>query len=164
MKKGTLRGITTASAISAIYVILTLFPGISVLSFGPLQARISEVLCVLPVFTPWAIPGLAVGCFVSNMLGSVGVADMIFGTLATLIASGASYYLRKYPLGISLIPPVLFNGIIVGSMLTFVYMNGSKTALIYNILTVSAGEMAVCYLLALPFGVYLKKHSNIFNI
>ncbi|HWQ78186.1 MAG TPA: QueT transporter family protein [Anaerovoracaceae bacterium] len=85
-----------------------------------MQVRVSEALAILPYFTPAAIPGLFIGCLVSNTVGPYGLMDMVLGSGATLIAAVCSYYLRSWPLLVPL-PPVVANGIAVGSMLYFVY-------------------------------------------
>ena len=81
------------AAIAAIYVVLTMV--FLPISFGPIQFRISELLCVLPYFTPAAIPGLFIGCLLANFLGGAAALDVIFGSIATLIGAVGSYLLRK---------------------------------------------------------------------
>ena len=85
--------LTQGAAIAAIYIVLTLV--FAPISFGPVQFRISEALCVLPFFTPAAIPGLFIGCFLSNLLAGAMTMDVIFGSLATLIGAVGSYALRR---------------------------------------------------------------------
>ena len=164
--KSKLRGITVSAVIAAIYAVITLMPGINLFSYGPVQFRVSEALTVLPIFTPWAIPGLAVGCFISNILSSVGPLDMLFGTIATLMASACTYYMRKLPKCISVLPAVVFNGVIIGFMITYFYMDTAgnfMSVFLYNMATVSLGEFAVCYILGLPLAMYMEKHK-IFKI
>ncbi len=163
--KGRTKKLAVAAVIAAIYTVLTLFPGLSMFSFGAIQFRISEVLCVLPIFTPAAIYGLTIGCFVSNILSSAGPLDMIFGTFATLIAAVCTYRMRRLSPGVALVPPVVFNGVIVGFMITYFYTETAGRfgqVLLLNISTVALGEFCVCYILGLPLISYLKKHKNIF--
>ena len=82
------------AAIAAIYVALTM--SFSAISFGPVQFRISEALCILPFFTPAAIPGLFIGCFLSNLLCGAAVMDVVFGSIATLIGAVGSYCCLLY--------------------------------------------------------------------
>lgn len=82
-----------AAAIAAIYTVLTMV--FAPISFGPIQFRISEALCILPFFTPAAVPGLFIGCLLSNLLCGAAALDIIFGSLATLIGALGSWMLRK---------------------------------------------------------------------
>ncbi len=82
------------AAIAAIYVVLVVV--FNYWSFGPIQFRIAEALTILPFFTPAAIPGLFVGCLLANLLGGAIPADIIFGSIATLIGALGSYALRKH--------------------------------------------------------------------
>lgn len=125
-KKST-RQLTEIGVIAALYTALTLV--IAPFSFGEIQCRVSEALTILPVFTPVAIPGLVLGCFLSNLIGLsmganvAGAWDLLLGTGATLLAALFSYWFRKVTLRgwpwLSLIPPVFFNALIVGGELAF---------------------------------------------
>ncbi len=152
------RGICHAGIIACIYAVLTIMPGLSMLAFGPVQLRISEFMTVLPIFTPWAIPGLTIGCLIANLLGSPMVFDMIFGTAATLLASCATYLLRKKTIP-ALLMPAVFNGIIVGTMITMFYTDTafSVKLLLVNMGTVALGEAAVCFILGYPVVKKFKK-------
>jgi len=130
------------------------------LSYGVMQVRVSEALTVLPALTPAAIPGLFVGCFVSNMLGPNGMIDMILGSGATLLAAIASYKLRKRALLVPL-PPVLANGFIIGPMLYYVY--AVPVPLWACILWVALGEAIACYAIGLPLLKYMSKRRSIFG-
>ena len=87
----TIYGVAYGAAIAAVYTVLTMV--FAPISFGPVQFRISEILCVLPFFTPAAVPGLFVGCFLSNLLCGAAGLDIVFGSLATLIGAVGSFYL-----------------------------------------------------------------------
>ena len=89
----TPRNLCLSALIAAVYAVLTL--ALPVLSYREWQCRISEALTLLPILLPQAIPGLVVGCLVSNLLSPVGVFDIVFGTLATLIAAVGTYALRE---------------------------------------------------------------------
>ncbi len=142
--------------IAALYILLTFI--FQPISFGPIQVRVAEVLCVLPMFTPAAVPGLFVGCFIGNFLGGAPFYDVLFGSLATLIGAMGSLYLRKYKLGV-ILPPILANTIIVPWVLRFVY---GETAIIpYLMLTVGIGEVIAVGILGSLFIVVLKKYEHI---
>jgi uncharacterized membrane protein len=141
-----------AALIAAIYTVLTFI--FAPISFGPVQLRVSEVLTVLPVLTASAIPGLFTGCIISNLLvGGLGPIDMIFGSLATLMAAFTTYKIRKN-LWLAPLPPVIFNGIIVGSYLPFL-LPELNMYLIPSILSVMAGELVACYVFGLPLLLFL---------
>lgn len=125
-----------SAIIAALYVILTL-PFAS-FAFGPIQFRIAEALCILPFFTPAAIPGLTIGCFLANLLGGAVPMDVIFGTLATLIGAVLSYKLRRQK-WLVCIPPILSNAIIVPFVLRYAY--GSEELIPLMMLTVGLGEV-----------------------
>ena len=105
--------ITQAAMIAALYVVLTLFINTFNLASGAIQIRISEALCVLPIFTPAAIPGLFIGCVISNILTSATIWDIVFGSLATLIGAFGTYWLRKTKF-IFTLPPVVANMFTIG--------------------------------------------------
>lgn len=152
MKKRTMF-IVKAAVIAAIYAALTL--ALHPVAYGPIQFRASEALSVLCVFTPAAIPGLTVGCFLSNLGSPYGVIDIVVGTLATLLSVVCGYYTRKVrvktlPL-LTLLFPCIFNGIMVGAEIAYTMPQGFKwSAFLIAGLEVAAGEFVVCYLLGLP--------------
>lgn len=101
--------IVKAGIIAAIYIILTVVMGET--GFGPIQFRISEAMTILPLFEPAAIPGLFVGCFLSNIFGGYGLIDIVFGSLTTLVAA---YITSKMPNKyLAALPPILLNAFLV---------------------------------------------------
>ncbi len=146
-----------AAVIAAIYALLTIV--LAPISYGAVQVRISEALTVLPFFTPAAVPGLFVGCIAANIMSPYGLADLIFGSAASLIGAIGSYLLRKKPLLVPL-APVISNGIIVGSMLYYVYE--VPLPLIVQMLYVALGEVVACYAIGYPLMKYLNKYKRIF--
>ena len=114
----TTRSVCLSAMIAALYAALTLL--LAPISYGAIQCRISEAMTLLPILLPQAIPGLVIGCLVANLLSPVAVWDVIFGTLATLIAALGTYWLRKKPL-LAALCPVAANGVIVGVMLAVFY-------------------------------------------
>ncbi|MDD2215241.1 MAG: QueT transporter family protein [Eubacteriales bacterium] len=148
-----------AAVIAAIYSALTIL--LMPLSYGVMQVRIAEALTILPAFTPAAIPGLFVGCLVANMVGPYGVMDMVCGSIATLLAALSSYRLRKKP-GLVPLPPIIANGLVIGSMLYYAY--GVPLPLPACILWVALGEALACYGLGLPLIKYLNKRRTVFRL
>ena len=135
-----------AALIAALYVVLTIFINAFGLANGAIQIRISEALTVLPYFTPAAIPGITIGCFLSNLLTGCAPLDIIFGTCATLLGALGSYALREYKWLVPL-PPIIANTIIVPYVLRFAY--DIPDAIPYLMATVGAGEVISCYILGM---------------
>ena len=139
--------ITQGAVIAAIYVVLTYIVSLLGLTNGVIQVRLSEALTILPVFTPAAIPGLVVGCVISNILTGAVIWDVIFGSLATLIGAVGTYLLRKHHRILYPLPPIIANTVIVPLVLTYAY--GVPDALWFSALTVCAGEVISCGVLGL---------------
>ncbi len=144
--------------IAAAYAVLTLaFPPFS---YGPIQLRISEAMCILPFFMGEAVIGLTVGCLIANVIGvSFGMTlpwDILVGTSASFIAAIITYKIKnKWLLPL---PSVIVNALFVGAMLTYVILDSAESVpLWYNILTVGAGQAIVCYGLGLPLFAVMKK-------
>lgn len=149
-QKNKIKGIAFAAVTAALYVVLTYLAAVFGLSGGAVQIRFSESLTVLPVFTPYAIPGLFVGCLLANILTGCAFWDIVFGSLATLIGAVGTYCLRRYKI-LPFVPPVLANSLTVPPVLMYVY--GANGTLPYFFFTVLAGELISCCLL----GGILKK-------
>lgn len=156
------------AVIAALYTVLTYVAAALNLAYGPVQFRFSEALTVLPVFTPAAIPGLALGCLLSNLMSPLGIVDWVFGTGATLLAAILSYMLRKICVGrvpvLSLLPPAVCNALIIGWEISCLSEAGAFTSVTFNpavfwpnALSVGAGELAVCLVLGLPLILLLQK-------
>ena len=127
--------------IAALYTVLTLL--LQPLSYGEVQIRFSEALTLLPILLPEAVPALAVGCLLANVLGGCMIVDIVFGTLATLLAAICTRRLRgKFWLAAAM--PVLFNGVIVGAVVHYCYSPAFPLPLC--MLTVAAGEAIACLL------------------
>ncbi len=149
--------ITQAAMIAAIYVVLTYFINAFDLASGAIQVRISEALTILPVFTPAAIPGLFLGCLLSNFLTGAVIWDVIFGSIATLIGAAGTYLLRKHK-WLAPIPPVISNTVIVPFILSYAY--GLPDSIPYMMVTVGIGEVISCYILGLFLFSLLSKYRN----
>ena len=144
-----------AAMIAAIYTVLTMV--FAPISFGPIQFRISEILCILPLFTPAAIPGLFIGCLLSNFMCGAAMLDVIFGSLATLIGAVGSYLLRRNKWAVC-IPPIVANTIIIPWVLRFAY--GSEDMIWYAMITVGIGEILAIGVLGNLFMGILEKYKN----
>lgn len=149
--------IVQSGMIAAIYVVLTLFVAAFNLANGAIQVRISEALTILPYFTSAAIPGLTIGCLLSNILTGCALPDIIFGTLATLIGAIGTHLLRKNRY-LCAIPPIISNALIVPLILKFAY--GLEGAYLFFVLTVGAGEVISCFILGELLLTTLKPHQH----
>lgn len=133
--------------IAALYVVLTLISNAFGMANGVIQVRISEALTILPAFTPAAIPGLFAGCIISNTMTGAILPDIIFGSLATLVAAAATRALRHTGRFLLPVPPILANTIVVPLVLKYAYhIDGT---LIYMMVTVFIGEFISCGILGL---------------
>lgn len=145
--------------IAALYVVLTLV--FAPISFGAMQVRIAEVLTILPLFTPAAIPGLFIGCLLANLLGGAVVLDVVFGSIATLIGAALGYVLR-FNRWLVPIPAVVSNAVIVPFVLRYGY--GVNMPLLLMALYVAVGEIIGCYILGELFAsVLLRYRGRIFG-
>ena len=155
MKNKKLVFICQAAVIAALYVVLTYV--FSAFASGVIQVRVSEALTIQPAFTPAAIPGLVIGCLLSNTLTGCVLLDIIFGSVATLIGALGSYALRRHTWLVP-IPPIVSNMIIVPFVLRYAY--GATDAFPFMIATVGAGEIISCYLLGMILYGALKKVNH----
>lgn len=146
----TVRDLAIAAVTAALYAALTV--AFAPISYGAVQFRIAEALTLLPVLFPQAVPGLAVGCLVANLIGGYGIWDVVFGTLATLIAAVLTYGLRKN-VWLAAIPPVAVNAIVIGLLLHFVL----KLPLLPTVGTVGLGQLVVVYVLGVPLVMSLSR-------
>ena len=156
----TVRFMAEAGIIAAIYFVLTV--AIAPLSYGQIQLRISEALCILPFFTPAAIPGLFLGCLLANIYSTLGVFDVVFGSLATLIAAYLTYKIahlpgeKKWHKWMLPLPSVIVNAFVVGALLYFLVELPFWLSVVY----VGAGQAIACYILGMPLFFLLSKHKT----
>lgn len=147
-----------AAMVAAIYVVLVVI--FDYWSFGPIQFRVAEALTILPFFTPAAIPGLFIGCLLANFLGGAILADIIFGSLATLIGAVGTYmFSRIKAKWLAPIPPIVANTIIVPFVLKYGY--GAEEAVPFMMLTVGVGEVIVCGILGMILLFILQKYKDV---
>lgn len=157
MNKSKSHSIATAAMIAALYVILTYLASLFGLASSSIQVRFSEALCILPVFMPSAIPGLFVGCFISNMISGCLIPDIIFGSIATLIGALGTYLLRKKPI-LSLLPPIIANTAIIPFVLMYAY---GIRPIWFSMITVCIGEIISCGILGMLLYSALKRYRNL---
>jgi len=131
------RLMTESALIAAVYVALVLL--FKPISFGAIQFRIAEALCILPFFSLSAVPGLALGCLLGNFFSGAAMPDVLFGTLATLLAAILSYKLRDINKWLVCLPPILANAIIVPFVLQYAY--GVPDGYFFLFATVGIGEI-----------------------
>jgi len=143
-------GLAVSAAVAAVYAVLTY--ALAPISYGAVQFRVAEAMTLLPILMPEAIPGLFVGCLLANLLGNVGLLDVIFGSLATLVAAILTYRLRKNRY-VAALPPIVINAIVVGLLLHVVYKLELWAAMGY----VALGQAGVIYLLGLPLLKAMEK-------
>lgn len=169
----TLR-LAQSAVIAAAYVVLTWLPALANLAYGPVQFRISEALTILPVFTPAAVPGLALGCLLSNIISGYGVYDMVFGTLASLLAAlltraARNVRFRGVPV-LAPVPPVVVNALVVGLEITVVsngrldpswFQHLNRVLFLTNAASVGFGELVVCFALGLPLAVMIDRNKKL---
>ncbi len=161
-RKTKTRMLSEIGIIAAMYTALVLV--FAPISFGPLQMRVSEALCVLPFFTPVAVPGLFIGCLISNAIGlamgtALGIFDVIFGSLATLAAAYlASKIKQKWLVPL---PSVLINAFVVGGLL-YAYLGVPYWI---NVLYVGVGQAIACYAFGMPLLFVLDRYkTKIFKV
>ncbi len=145
--------------IAAAYVTLTLISAALGLSSGAIQVRFSEALCVLPIFTPYAIPGVSVGCLLANIFCGGTVYDIVLGTLATVLSAILTRLLKNRPL-LSSIPTLLTNTAVIPFVLILSGVGGMNMYPFFA-LTVFVGELISCSVFGTLLAVYIKQHRRI---
>ena len=158
----TAKSLTQAAMIAALYVVLTLFANALGLSNQAIQVRFSESLTILPYFTPVAVPGLFVGCLLSNILTGCPLYDIIFGSLATLIGAVGTQLISRLPFPskkwAASLPPILSNTLIIPFILAYVYQ--LEGGIPYFMLTVGIGELISCGILGTVLLISLERHAT----
>lgn len=146
----TVQRVVKTAIIAALYAVITI--ALAPISYGPIQFRVSEIMVLLAFFDPFYIVGLTIGCFIANILGPNGLMDIIFGTLATFISVYAISITekcvknKKASLAIASLWPTIFNGIIIGWMLYYIY----QLPLLLSISEVAIGEFVVVTIVGVP--------------
>lgn len=149
--------ITKSAVIAAMYVILTYISTLLGISSGIIQFRISEMLCVLPLFTPAAIPGLFIGCAISNIIAGGVIWDVVFGSIATLIGACITYLFRNKSIYLAPLPTIAANMLIIPFVLR--YACNAEGTLPFFMLTVGIGEFVCAGILGVALAKTLKKYK-----
>lgn len=164
-KNNTVRRLVRTAIIAALYAVVTIV--LAPISYGAVQFRLSEIMVLLAFFDPFYIGGLTLGCFIANILGPNGVADVIFGTLATFISvyaisfTGKLIKNNKISLIIASLWPTIFNGLIIGWMLNYLY----QLPLILSIGEVAIGELVVVTIVGVPvIRLIQNKYENLLSV
>ena len=160
MKQNT-KDLSKSAIIAALYVALTYLATMTGLSSGVIQVRFSEMLTVLPAFTPAAIPGLFLGCLLANLLSGCVIWDVIFGSLTTLVAAILTRALKKHK-WLAPGPPIVLNTLVIPFILSYVY--GAKESLPFLMLTVGIGELISCGVLGTLLTMSMKKTEKYISL
>ncbi len=151
MRKCSVRDLTLAAMVAALYAVMGCFGNIFGLTFGPIQFRFAEALTVLPFLYPAAVPGLFVGCLITNLISPYGPLDILVGSAATLIAAIWTHRVKSKWL--AALPPVICNTVLVGFTIAWAEADGFTAAFpmawLVNGLSVGIGELGVCYVLGM---------------
>ena len=155
----SVRNLARCAVGAALYVVLCM--ALQPLSYGAVQVRVAEALCLLPVFGAEYIAGVVLGCFLANLLGST-IVDVIFGTLATLLACLVTYKLRNVRFkGLAIaasLPPVLFNAVIIGIEIAVMFPDPTSSAPIWLACITNGISVVKVALISYPvLGVVLVK-------
>ena len=151
-QKLSIHSLAAGGIVAAAYVALTLL--FAPISFAQIQFRIAEALTLLPVLSASSVPGLFIGCLLANLITGQPWQDIVFGSLATLLAAVLTRRLKKI-LWLAALMPVVINAVVIGLMLYFAY--GLHPYI--SFLTVGAGQAAVCYGLGVPMVKVLEKRN-----
>lgn len=157
MKNNKIQIICQGGIIAALYIVLTYVANALGLASGAVQVRFSEALTILPFFSVASVPGLFVGCLLSNILTGCAIPDIIFGSLATLIGAVGTRMLRKKTPWLAPLPPILANTIIVPFVLKYAY---GVEPLWFSFVTVGAGEIISCGILGMLLLFALNKRAR----
>ena len=150
-----------SAVIAAIYTVLTLL--LAPISYGQIQVRASESLTLLPFLSSYSIWGVFLGCIISNLIGGNGIIDVVFGSLATLIAAILTYYIGKSNLKfkkyLAPLPPIIINAVVIGFILNYTL----KLPLLLSIIWVGLGEAISCYVLGLILISIIEKNKQLMS-
>jgi len=154
---------TRGAMVGALYILLTMLSSILGIASGAIQFRLSEMLCILPVFMPEAILGLFIGCALANLITGAAIFDIIFGSIATLLGAIGAYLLRKLPhklMWLTSIPTIIANALIIPPVLIFVYQVPDAYYLL--VISIVIGE-AICAGILGSMLYYAVNKTNIFK-
>ncbi len=157
--KRPVRYLAQAAVVAALYTALTVL--LAPISFGAVQCRVSEALCVLPYLMPSSVWGLFLGCLLGNLIMGAPWFDIVFGSLATLAAALCTYWFSRWklPRCFAPLPGVVFNALVMGAVLTYGYLLPLPywTSALY----VGVGQAVACYAIGLPLLYILCRNKRI---
>ena len=151
--------ISQGALTAALYVVFSLVSAAFGLSNGVIQVRISEAMSVLPYFSVSTVPGLVLGCCITNVICGGNIFDVVFGSLATLIGAIGTYLFRKKTPLLAPVPPIVANTLIIPFVLKYAY--GFGDSFFFMFFTVFTGEIISSGLLGLTLLKKLKKHEAV---
>lgn len=155
--KFTVRDLVRAAIIAAVYALLTIF--LAPISSGLVQCRVSEAMSILPYFTFSAVPGLFIGCVIANLLVGAPIYDVLFGSLATLLAAYITYAMRKHVSKyLAPLPSLVVNALVVGWLLVYVYEVGVPFWVAAGY--VAIGQAIACFALGIPLLKLLERFGG----
>lgn len=154
MKNKRINYLTQGAIIAAIYVVLTI--ALAPIGYGAIQIRVSEALTILPYFTPAAIPGLFIGCIIANFNSPLGIIDIVFGSLASLIAAIITSRIKDKRF--APLPSIIVNAIII----PFVLKYALGLPYFVNVILIAMGQTIACYGIGYPLLILLEK-KRLFN-
>ncbi len=166
MRNPKVRNVALWGVIAALYTVISMV--LAPIGFGSVQARIAEALTLLPVLGPLSIPGITLGCALTNAIGVaagmdiLGPIDIPLGAMATLIAAILTYLVRNVRFKgipwLAPLPPVLVNAIIIGGEFSFAMTGGfTWPAFFVNALSIGLGQFVSCYVLGLILIYFMEK-------
>jgi len=154
-----IKHLVLSAFIGALYATLTII--LAPISYGQIQVRIAEALTILPFFSYFSIAGLFIGCIIANLVGGYGIIDIVFGSLATLVAAIFTYYIGKSSLKnkkyLAPLPPVIINALVVGSILKYTL----GLPFIISMFWVGLGEAISCYVFGLILISIIEKNHKL---
>ena len=155
--------VAQAAIIAALYVVLTYLASLMGIANGVIQVRFSEMMCILPIFTSAAVPGLFVGCIISNVIAGGVIWDVIFGSIATLIGAIGTRLLRKalikgHPV-FSFLPPIISNALIIPFILAYAYK--MEDSIPFMMGTVGLGEIISVGVFGSILYITVRKYKNV---
>lgn len=161
MKKDMARRLALGGMVGAAYAVTAILGSVFGISYGPIQFRFCEALCLLPYLMPEAVGGLFVGCLIANIFSPYGLLDILVGSLATLLAAYLTSRCRsRY---VAALPPVAVNAVVVGALLAFEQTglgDAFMSAFWYNACSLAVSEAVVCYVLGLGLLKALEKTKS----
>lgn len=151
-QRKTLKLITINAAIAAVYFVLTVL--LEPFSYGQIQFRVSEILMVLVLINFKVAPGIVLGCFTANFFSPLGIWDVVFGTLATVLCLSLMFVLKRN-IFVALLAPTIVGSAVVAAMLNLILGLPFLETFIY----VAVGEGAVLYIVGIPFYYLVQKNE-----